>query len=111
MHKGKITMRGRIMAGSQAVMAHNEAGYAVFVAYHPPAIHLSRLIVASCHKVVEATGSTVFVIDRAVHSLAVAVTFPKQDWGLLCMLDDNEPHGLASFEATPAGTLDDGSQV
>jgi hypothetical protein len=30
MHKGKITMRGRIMAGSQAVIAHNEAGYAVF---------------------------------------------------------------------------------
>ena len=31
MHKGKITMRGRIMAGSQAVIAHNEAGHAVFV--------------------------------------------------------------------------------
>ena len=111
MHKGKITMRGRIMAGSQAVIAHNEAGYAVFVAYHPPDIHLSRLIVAYCHKVVEATGSTVFVIDRAVNSLAVAVAFTKQDWGLLCMLDDNEHHGLESFEATPAGTLDDGSQV
>jgi hypothetical protein len=111
MHKGKITMRGRIMAGSQAVMAHNEAGYAVFVAYHPPDIHLSRLIVAYCHKVVEATGSTVFVIDRAVNSLAVAVAFTQQDWGLLCMLDDNEHHGLESFEATPAGTLDDGSQV
>jgi hypothetical protein len=111
MHKGKITMRGRIMAGSQAVIAHNEAGYAVFVAYHPPDIHLSRLIVAYCHKVVEATGSTVFVIDRAVNSLAVAVAFTQQDWGLLCMLDDNEHHGLASFEATPAGTLDDGSQV
>jgi hypothetical protein len=111
MHKGKITMRGRIMAGSQAVIAHNEAGYAVFVAYHPPDIHLSRLIVAYCHKVVEATGSTVFVIDRAVNSLAVAVAFTQQDWGLLCMLDDNEHHGLESFEATPAGTLDDGSQV
>jgi hypothetical protein len=111
MHKGKITMRGRIMAGSQAVIAHNEAGYAVFVAYHPPDIHRSRLIVASCHKVVEATGSTVFVIDRAVNSLAVAVAFTKQDWGLLCMLDDNEHQGLESFEATPEGTLDDGSQV
>src|SRR6267378_4568992 len=111
MHKGKITMRGRIMAGSQAVIAHNEAGYAVFVAYHPPDIHLSRIIVAYCQKVVEATGSTVFVIDRAVNSLAVAVAFAKQDWGLLCMLDDNEHHGLASFAATPEGTLDDGSQV
>jgi hypothetical protein len=111
MHQGPLTMRGRIMAGSQAVMAHNEAGYAVFVAYHPPDIHLSRLIVASWHKVVEATGSTVFVIDRAVHALAVAVAFPQQDWGLLCRLDDNEHHGLESFEATPAGTLDEGSQV
>jgi hypothetical protein len=32
MHKGKITMLGRIMAGSQAVIAHDEAGPAVFVA-------------------------------------------------------------------------------
>lgn len=111
MHKGKITLRGRIMAGSQAVIAHNKAGYAVFVAYHPPDIHLSRIIVAYCHKVVEATGSTVFVIDRAVNSLAVAVAFTQQDWGLLCMLDDNEHHGLESFEATPEGLLDDGSQV
>jgi len=111
MHKGKITMRGRIMAGSQAVMAHNEAGYAVFVAYHPPDLHLSRIVVAYGHKVVEATGSTVFVIDRAVNSLAVAVAFAKQDWGLRCMLDDHEHHGLASFEATPEGPLDDGSQV
>jgi len=31
MHKGKITMLGRIMAGSQAVIAHDEAGQAVFV--------------------------------------------------------------------------------
>ncbi len=111
MHKGKITMRGRIMAGSQAVIAHNEAGYAVFVAYHPPDIHLSQIVVAYCHKVVEATGSALFVIDRAVNSLAVAVAFAKQDWGLLCMLDDNEHHGLASFEATSEGPLDDGSQV
>jgi hypothetical protein len=111
MHKGKITMRGRIMAGSHAVIAHNEAGYAVFVAYHPPDIHLSRLIVAYCHKVVEATGSTVFVIDRAVNSLAVAVAFTQQDWGLLCMLDDNEHAGLGSFEATEVATLDDGTKV
>jgi hypothetical protein len=32
MHKGKIPMLGRIMAGSQAVIAHNAAGYALFVA-------------------------------------------------------------------------------
>src|SRR2546427_8448699 len=111
MHKGKITMRGRIMAGSQAVIAHNEAGHAVFVEYHPPDIHLSRLIVAYCQKVVEATGSALFVIDRAVNSLAMAAAFAKQDWGLLCMLDDHEHHGLESFEATSEGLLDDGSQV
>jgi hypothetical protein len=29
MHKGKITMRGRIMAGSQAVISHDESGQAV----------------------------------------------------------------------------------
>src|SRR2546428_8310991 len=111
MHKGKITMRGRIMAGSPAVIAHNEAGYAVFVAYHPPDIHLSRIIVAYCQKVVEATGSTGFVIDPAVNFLAVAGALSKQDWGLLFPLDDNEHHGLESFAATPEGTLDDGSQV
>jgi len=111
MHKGKITMRGRIMAGSQAIIAHNEAGHAVFVEYHPPDIHVSRLIVAYCQKVVEATGSTLFVIDRAVNALAIAAVFAKQHWGLLCMLDDNEHHGLESFEATSEGILDDGSQV
>jgi len=82
MHKGKITMRGRIMAGSQAVIAHNEAGSAVSVASHPPDIHRSRIIVASGHKVVETTGSTVCVIDRVVNSLAMAVAFATQDWGL-----------------------------
>ena len=41
MHKGKITMRGRIMAGSQAVISHDETGQAVFVAYYPPDLHLS----------------------------------------------------------------------
>jgi hypothetical protein len=111
MHKGQITMRGRLMAGSPAVMAHNEAGDAVFVAYHPPDSHLSRIIVASCHKVVEAPGSTVCVSDRAVHSLAMAAAFAKPDWGLLGRLDANEHHGLESFEATSAGTVDDGSQV
>src|SRR5437762_5861481 len=111
MHKGKITMRGRIMAGSQAVIAHNEAGYAVSVEYHPPDRHRSRVIETYCEHGVAATGSPLFVIDRAVNSLATAWAFTHRDWGLLCMLDDNEHHGLESFEVTPAGTLDDGSQV
>ena len=111
MHKGKIAMRGRIMAGSQALIAHNEAGQAVFVEYHPPDIHLSRVIETYCQQVVAATGSTLFVIDRAVNSRAMAKAFTHHDWGLLCMLDDNEHQGLDSFEATLEGTLDDGSQV
>ena len=45
MHKGKITMLGRIMAGSQAVIAHNQRGQAVFVAYYAPDIRMSRMIV------------------------------------------------------------------
>ena len=111
MPKGKITMLGRLMAGSQAVIAHNDTGDAVFVAYHPPDIHLSRMIVAYCQHVREATGSALFVIDRAVNSLAMASAFDTQGLGLLCMLDDNEPEGLASFDATLEGLLDDGSQV
>ncbi len=38
MHKGKITMLGRIMPGSNAVISHNEAGEALFVEYFPPDI-------------------------------------------------------------------------
>jgi hypothetical protein len=111
MHKGKITMLGRIMAGSQAVIAHNEAGQALFVEYYPPDRHLSQVIVEYCQKVVEATGISLFVIDRAVNSVAMASAFAKQGWGLLCMLDDNEHDGLSSFDATPVGTLDDGTKV
>jgi hypothetical protein len=111
MHKGKITMLGRIMAGSQAVIAHNEAGHALFVEYHPPDMHLSQLIVDYCHKVARATGTSVFIIDRAVNAVALAREFTRQDWGLLCMLDDNEHHGLASFAATLEETLSDGTQV
>jgi len=111
MHKGKITMLGRIMAGSQAVIAHNEAGQALFVTYHPPDQHLSQVIVAYCQKVVEATGGALFVIDRAVNAVAMACAFDKQGWGLLCMLDDNEHDGLDSFAATEVATLEDGTRV
>lgn len=111
MHKGKITMLGRIMAGSQAVIAHDQAGQAVFVAYYPPDLHLSRVILAYCQQVAQATGSTVFVIDRAANAVALAQAFDDQDLGLLCMLDDNEHMGLGSFEATEVDTLDDGTKV
>jgi hypothetical protein len=108
MPKGKITMLGRIMAGSQAVIAQNEAGHGLFVAYHPPDIHVSHIIVDYCQKVATATGSSLCVIDRAVHSGAMACAFDKPGLGLLCMLDDNAHAGLASFAATEVGTLEDG---
>jgi len=111
MHKGKMTMLGRIMAGSQAIITHDDAGQGLFVEYHPPDIHLSQLIVAYCQKVALATGISVFVIDRAVNAVAIARAFDTQDLGLLCMLDDNEYHGLESFEATLEETLKDGTQV
>jgi hypothetical protein len=110
-HKGKITMLGRIMAGSQAVIAHNEAGHALFVAYHPPDMPLSHIIVAYCQQVALATGSALFVIDRAVNAVAMAGAFDAQGLGVLCMLDDNEHHGLDSFEAQRVDTLTDGTAV
>jgi hypothetical protein len=111
MHKGKITMLGRIMAGSQAIITHDEGGQALFVAYYPPDIPLSQVIVTYCQQVAAATGSALFVIDRAVNSLAMACAFDDQDLGLLCMLDDNEHRGLESFEATQVNTLEDGTRV
>jgi hypothetical protein len=111
MHKGKITMLGRIMAGSHAVIAHDASGQAVFVAYYAPDIHVSQVILAYCHKVSEATDSIVFVIDRAANSVALAEAFDAYGMGLLCMLDDNEHKGLASFEATLVETLEDGTKV
>lgn len=111
MHKGKITMRGRIMAGSQAVISHDENGQAVYVAYYPPDTPLSQVMLAYCEQVAEASGSDLFVIDRAVNSKAMAQAFDEAGLGLLCMLDDNEHHGLESFEATEVQTLDDGTRL
>jgi hypothetical protein len=111
MHKGKITMLGRMMAGSHAVIAHDDMGHTVYVEYHPPDLHLSQIIVAYCQKVAFATGSALFVIDRAVNSLAMACAFAQQGLGLLCRLDDNEHDGLASFAATAVATLADGTRV
>ncbi len=111
MHKGKITMLGRIMAGSQAVVTHDESGQARFVEYYPPDSQLSPVIVAYCQEVSGITGSSLFVIDRAVNSVALAVDFSEHHLGLLSMLDDNEYHGLDSFAAQCLETLDDGTQL
>jgi hypothetical protein len=111
LHKGKITMLGRIMAGSQAVITHNESGHALFLRYYPPDLSLSQVIVAYCHQVAAATGSVVFVIDRAVNSVAMARAFEARGLGLLCMLDDNEHRGLESFKATQVGETDDATPL
>jgi hypothetical protein len=111
MHKGKITMLGRIMAGSQALIAHNQAGQALFVEYYPPDIRMPRMIVAYCQKVMTATGMAVFVIDREVNSVDLARCFERSGLGVLSMLDKNEYDGLNSWHVTPLGALDDGSPV
>ena len=74
-------------------------------------MHLSQLIVACCEQVAMATGSDLFVIDRALKSKAIAQAFDEAGLGLLCMLDDNEPHGVESFQATEVGPLDDGTRL
>jgi len=111
MHKGKITMLGRIMAGSQAVVAHNEDGQAIYVQYSPPDIRMPHFIVQYCQKIMEATGIEVFVIDREVNSVELARDFEEKGIGLLSMLDRNEYDGLSSWTLTPIGTLADGSSV
>src|SRR5262245_16738397 len=85
MHKGKITIRARIMAGPQAVNTHDETGQALFVVYYPPDIPLAQVMVGYCQKVAMATGTSVFVIDRAVNAVAMARVFDNQGLGLLCM--------------------------
>lgn len=111
MHKGKITMIGRIMAGSQAVIAHTQDGQALFVAYHPPDIRLPHIIVQYCQRIVRETGIEVFVIDREVNSVGMAQAFEDCGLGLLSMLDKNEYHGLNSWEVTRQGVRDDDSVV
>jgi hypothetical protein len=111
MHKGKISMLGRIMAGSQAVITHNQDGHAVFVAYYAPDIRMPRMIVAYCQAVAAATGIEVFVIDREANSVALAREFEHHGLGLLSMLDTNEYDGLTSWETTPIGTCAEGHVV
>lgn len=74
-------------------------------------MHLSQLIVAYCEQVAMAPGSALFVIDRAVNAKAIAQAFDEAGWGLLCMLDDHEHHGVESFQAPEVGPLDDGTRL
>jgi hypothetical protein len=111
MPQGTSTMLGRLMAGSHAVMAHEEAGQAVWVASHPPALHGSRVLLAYGQQVALATGRPLFVSDRAVHARALAGAFAAQGVGWLGMLDDHEQAGLESLEATVVDTLEEGTTV
>jgi len=74
-------------------------------------MHLSQVILAYGEQVALVTGSDRFVIDRAVNAKAMAQAFDEVGLGLLCLLDDNEHHGLASFDATAVKTLDDGTRL
>lgn len=111
MHKGKITMLGRIMPGSNAVVGHDENGGAVFLEYYPPDVRLTATIIEYCEKVVDQTGIRHFVIDREVNSEALASAFEVRGWGLLCMLDNNQYKDLSDWDVNPIGELEDGSKV
>jgi hypothetical protein len=111
MHQGKSTMLGRLLAGSQAVITHDETGQALFGAAYPPASPLAQGMVGSGQKVAMAPGTAGFGIDRAGNAVAMARGFDHQGFGRLCLLDDHEHHGRESFEATLEATLKDGPQV
>lgn len=111
MHKGKITMLGRIMPGSQAVVAHNEEGYGIFVEYYPPDIRLPHIILNYCGKIKSASGIEIFVIDREVNSVKMASDFHGKGLGLLSMLDKNEYKDLSDWDTSCEGELEDGSKV
>ena len=111
MHKGKITMLGRIMAGSNAVVSHNEHGDAFFVEYFPPDIRLPNVIMDYCEKVFTLTEISLFVIDREVNSLSIASVFESRGWGLISMLDKNQYKDLSDWDAKCIGELDDGSKI
>ncbi|MCP4152103.1 MAG: hypothetical protein GY757_30460, partial [bacterium] len=111
MHKGKITMPGRIMAGSDAVVTHNENGNAIYFDYYPPDIRLPREIISYCENLISVTGIMVFIIDREINSVEIAREFEGRGWGLLSMSDSNQYKDLSDWDARLEGWLEDGSKV
>ncbi len=111
MRKGKITMPGRIMAGSNAVVSHNERGDALFFEFFPPDIRLPGVIMDYCEKVIASTGIRLFAIDREANSEKVARAFEDRKRGLICMLDANRYEGLSDWDAERIGRLEDGSKA
>lgn len=111
MHKGLITNRGRIMAGSKVLIAHDQEAQAIAFQYHPPDTHLNKVIEGFCANIVEWTGIKTFVIDREVNAVETARMFEKNGWELLCMLDSNEYKGLDDFNKRFCKRLDDGTTL
>jgi len=111
MHKGKITMLGRIMAGSQAVVAHNENGSAIYVEYHPPDIRFPVMIVEYCEQIEANSGIDIFVIDREINSQAIAAQFEDRGWGLMSMLDSNQYKSLSDWDCEFVGTTEESGKI
>ena len=111
MHKGKMTMIGRIMPGSQAMAVQNENGESLFFEYFTPDVRMPRVIVEYCERVVASTEISTFVIDREVNSVRIAQEFHNRGWGLLSMLDNNEYKDLTDWSAELIGEIEDGSLV
>jgi len=97
MHKGKITMLGRIMAGSQGVIAHDDTGQAVFVAYIRPTSMCLKSFWPTASKWRRQPGALCFVLDRAVQFGGPAHAFHDQDWGCCVCSMNNEHKGLGSL--------------
>ena len=111
LHKGKITMLGRIMAGTNAVIAHDEKGESFFGQLYSPDFHMNEFILDYCQQIVSHTAIELFVIDREINSVDIASAFERKQWGLLSMLDNNQYQGLEDWELKFEGTLIDGKKV
>ena len=109
MHKGLITMLGRVMPGSKAVLAHDQSGNAIGLEYYPPDIHLNKVIEDYCSAIEESIGIKQFIIDREVNSVEIARMFVERGWELICLLDSNQYKGPESFHKNFSGRLDDGT--
>ena len=104
-------MLGRIMAGTNAVIAHDEKGDSLFGDLYPPDFHMNEFILDYCQQIVSHTGIEQFVIDREINSVEMASAFEKKQWGLLSMLDNNQYKGLEDWQLEFEGTLIDGNKV
>ena len=111
LHKGKITMLGRVMAGTNALIAHDEKGESLFGELYAPDFHMNEFILDYCQQIVSHTGIELFVIDREINSVKIAAIFEEKKWGLLSMLDSNQYQGLEDWDLEFEGRLSDGNQV